>query len=214
MDHVDDRRRQGAERRQRAFGGVGRPGVGHEPEHHELAVLGLRDERHRRAGHDIGDRRELVRGGLREGDERCDHVGRRGQHQHPAGEFGDRVEPELERGRHAEVAAAAADRPEEVRVRRGVHAERLAVGGDDVGGEERIDRHAELADEIADPAAEGDPADPDGAGVAETDREAVRAQRGAELGGGQTGLGPDGLPVDIDVDRLACRRDRARCRHR
>ena len=55
----------------------------------------------------------------------------------------------------------------------GVDAEHLAVRGHDLGGEQRIDGQAVLAHEIADAAAEGDPADPDRPGVAETDREAV-----------------------------------------
>ena len=55
------------------------------------------------------------------------------------------VEPELEPGHDAEVAAAAADRPEQVRVRLGVDAEELAVGGHDLGGEQGVDRQAVLA---------------------------------------------------------------------
>ena len=55
-----------------------------------------------------------------------DRVGRRGQDQHAADDRADLVEPELEPGRDAEVAAAAADRPEQVGVRLGVHAQELA----------------------------------------------------------------------------------------
>ena len=61
----------------------------------------------------------------------------------------------------------------------GVDAEQLAVGGHDLGGEQGVDRQAVLADEVADAAAERDPADPDRAGVAEPDRQAVRGQRDA-----------------------------------
>ena len=43
--------------------------------------------------------------------------------------------------------------------------------------------------------------DPDRAGIAETDPEAVRVGRGAELAGGQSRLGPDGAPLDVDVER-------------
>ena len=73
----------------------------------------------------------------------------------------------------AEVAAAAADRPEQVRVRVRVRAEDLPVGGHDVGGEEVVDRQAVLPHQVADAAAGRDPADPDRAGVAEPDREPV-----------------------------------------
>jgi hypothetical protein len=50
------------------------------------------------------------------------------------------VEPVLETGHDAGVAAAAADRPEEVGLVVCVDVAQLAVGRDDVGGEERIDR--------------------------------------------------------------------------
>jgi hypothetical protein len=45
----------------------------------------------------------------------------------------DRVELELERGHYAEVPAAAAQRPEQVRVLRPAGGDEAAVGGDDVG---------------------------------------------------------------------------------
>ena len=81
--------------------------------------------------------------------------GGRRQDQHAADDPRDLVEPELEARRDAEVAAAAADRPEQVGVgglrRRDAG---RAVGGHELGGEQRVDRHAVLADEVADPAAE------------------------------------------------------------
>ena len=82
---------------------------------------------------------------------------RAGQH-HRA----DRMQPELERGHDAEVAAAAAQAPEQlgVLVLAGVH--ELAVGGDDVGGEQVVAGQAELAHQPADAAAEREPGDPGG----------------------------------------------------
>ena len=59
-------------------------GVGHQRQHDELAVVLLGHERHRRAGHDVGDRRQLVRRGLGGGDEPGDRVRRGRQDQHPA----------------------------------------------------------------------------------------------------------------------------------
>ena len=59
-----------------------------------------------------------------------------------------------------------------------VRADELAVGGHDLRREQVVDRHAVLADEVADPAARRDPADPDRAGVAEPDRQPVLADRG------------------------------------
>ncbi len=96
----------------------------------------------------------------------------------------------LEPGRDAEVAAAAADRPEQVRVDARVDTEHLAIGGDDLGGEQVVDREAVLADEVADAAAERDPAEPHRSRVAEARREAVLGGRRRVLARGQAGLGP------------------------
>ena len=63
-----------------------------------------------------------------------------------------------------------------------------------------------LRDEVADAAAERDPADPDRAGVAEPGREAVRAAAAVYSRGGQPGLGPRGPAVDVDVERAHVRR--------
>ena len=127
------------------------------------------------AGHDVRDRRQLVGRGLGRGDEPGDRLGRGGQDQHAADDRLEQVvQPELEPGGDAEVAAAAADRPEQVRVRARVDAQELAVGGHDLGREQRVDRQAVLAHEVADAAAERDAADADRAGVAEAGRQAVR----------------------------------------
>ena len=67
---------------------------------------------------------------------------------------------------------------------------------------EIVDRQAVLADEVADATAEGDPADPDRAGVAEAGRQAVGGDGGRVLGGGQTRSGPGGPAVDVDLERL------------
>ena len=87
------------------------------------------------------------------------------------------MQPELEAGRDPEVSAAAADRPEQVRVGLCVHAQQLAVRGHDLGGQQVIDRQAVLADEVSDPAAQRKPPDPDRAGVAEPGRQAVSCRR-------------------------------------
>ena len=49
-------------------------------------------------------------------DEASDGVGGRGQDEHAARDGADRLEPVVEAGDHAEVAAATADRPEQVGV--------------------------------------------------------------------------------------------------
>ena len=80
----------------------------------------LGHERHRRAGHDVGDRRELLGSGLGRRDEARDRVGGGRQEEHPAVRVAEFVEPVLEAGHDADVAAAAADRPEQVGLVRGV----------------------------------------------------------------------------------------------
>ena len=126
--------------------------------------------------------------------------GGRGQDQQPAQDLLDGVQPQLEPRHDAEVAAAAADRPEEIGVRRGVDPQQLPVRGHDVRGEQRVDGHAEGAHEEADAAAERDPAEPDRAGVAEPGREAVLADLRRVLDGGQPGAGPRGPALDVDLE--------------
>ena len=73
------------------------------------------------------------------------------------------MEAELERGDHAEVAAAASQCPEQVGVLVLGRPQQLAVGRDEVDGEEVVDREAVLAHQPADATAEGETGD---AGVA------------------------------------------------
>jgi hypothetical protein len=115
------------------------------------------------------------------------------------------VESEPQPGGHAEVAAAAADRPEQVGIGLGVDADEFAVGGDQLGGEQVVDRQAVLADQVADAAGEGDPADADRAGVAEPGRQAVGVRGGGVLPRGQARLGPGGAALWVDVQRTQVR---------
>ncbi len=191
-----------AERGEGALPGLAVARVGHERHVHELPVVLLRDERHRRARHDVRDRRQLVGRRLGGGDESRDRLGGRRQDQHAAHGGFERMQLESEARRDAEVAASAADRPEQVRVMLGVDAQELAVGGHDVGREQGVDRQSVLADEIADTAAERDPAEPDRTRVPEAGREVMGRRRGRVLTGGQSGLGPGGPPVHVDLERL------------
>ena len=100
----------------------------------------------------------------------------------------DLVQPELERGHDAEVAAAAAECPEQVGVLVGRGAQDPPVGGHDLGREEVVDGQTGPAAEPADPAAEREPAD---AGVADeaADRgQPVRLRRGVDVGPGVSGV--------------------------
>ncbi len=115
---------------------VGRAGVHEHAQDHEPAVDRLGQERHRRRRHHVGDRRELLRGGVRSGDETGDRLRGRRQDQDPADDAVELGEAEPEPGRHAEVAAAAADRPEQVGLGVGIDGPRPAIGRDDLRGEQ------------------------------------------------------------------------------
>ena len=200
-DQVRDRLGERSERREGALAGLRVAGVRHERHDDQLAVGLLGDERHRRGGHHVRDRRELLGRGLRLGHEPGDRVDVGGEDQHAADDGVDLVQAEPEPRRDAEVPAAAADRPEQVRLVLGVDATELAVRGHDVGGQQVVDRQAVLADEVAHAASERDPADPDRARVAEPDPEAVFRSGGREPDGGQPGLGPCRSCFDIDLER-------------
>src|SRR5689334_2030753 len=70
------------------------------------------------------------------------------------------MEVELERDDDAEVAAAAANGPEELGVLPRARMHQLAVRGHDVGRDQVVDRHAEGARQPAEAAAEGEARDP------------------------------------------------------
>jgi hypothetical protein len=73
----------------------------------------------------------------------------------PAGvQLGDRVEPEFQRGDHAEAAAAAPQRPEQLGVVPVVDPARPAVGGDELDGGDAVGRQPVAAGQPAEPAAQ------------------------------------------------------------
>jgi hypothetical protein len=116
--------------------------------------------RHRRGGHDVGDDRQLLGSRLGLGHEPFGDLGGGRQQQHPSRNPVQPVQAELEPRGHAEVAAAAADGPEQVGMRPVVELEDPSVGGDQLGREQAVDGQAPLADQEPDPAAQGQPADP------------------------------------------------------
>ena len=73
-------------------------------------------------------------------EEAGDHLRRRRQDHHAADDLRDLVQAQLEAGGDAEVALAAADRPEEVRLGVLARLDDLAVGGDHLGREQVVDR--------------------------------------------------------------------------
>ena len=130
----------------------------------------------RRARDGVAPAREHARGVL----DRVGDVDR--EHLRP-----ERVQPQLE-GRHdPEVAAAAAQRPVEVRVLGGARADRPAVGEDDLGGDEVVDGHAVAPALVGDTAAERQPGH---AGLGDDPARSGEAQR-------------RGDPVDVGPRRAA-----------
>src|SRR5690606_29734079 len=101
----------------------------------------------------------------------------------------------------ADVAAAAAQRPEQVGVRVGAGFDQATVGGDDVGFDQVVEREAEAAREVAEAAAEGEPGHAGG-------RDDAGGRGQAEGMRGVVDVAPEratadargaGLRVDVDV---------------
>jgi hypothetical protein len=91
------------------------------------------------------------------------------------------VKPEPEPGDNPEIATSASERPEEVGMGLGVGREDLTFGGHDLGGHEVVNREPVLANEVADPAPQGDTADAHRRGIPETGREPVGVRSGRVL---------------------------------
>ena len=122
---------------------------------------------------------------------------RSGQHDRPHG-----VKPVLERGDDAEVAAAATDAPEEVRVLILAGGENLAVGRHQVDRDQVVYRRPVLSHEPADTAAQGEPRD---AGVRDDPayrRQSVKLRLAVELAPQHAGLRPGRTRHRIDPDPL------------
>ena len=124
------------------------------------------------------------------------------EHEHARVHLAQGMEAELDRGHHAEVAAAAAQRPEQVGIVVAVDPTEVAVGRHDLDRGHLVRLEAVLAAEPAEAAAQGIAGDADvGRGAGE---------RGEPvLGGGLDGLDPDRAGADagdardgVDLDVL------------
>ena len=112
------------------------------------------------------------------------------------------MKAKLELGDDPEVAAAAAQAPEEVGVLRLARLDELALGGDEVDGEQLVDRQPVLALQPADAAAERQAGD---AGVGDDParrREPERLGLAVELAPEHAGLRPRRARLRIDADAL------------
>ncbi len=122
--------------------------------------------------------------------------------QRAAHDVTDLVEPELEAGDDAEVAAAAAQRPEQVGVLGLAGGDGPPVGEDDVGREQVVAGEPVLPAQPADAAAEREAGD---AGVGDDPargRQPVELRLAVELAPQDAGLGADRARRRIDADPL------------
>ena len=199
LDHVRQRRREATEGREGSLASRGRPGERDHAQDDQLPVMLRGNERHGRAGHDVGDGRQLLGRRIGGRDEPRDGCWRGGQDEHAAGELGQVVQSQLEAGRHSEVAAATPDGPEQVGMAIGIDSQELAIGGDDVRGQQVVDRQAVLAHQVADAATKGDAADAHRGRVAEAGDELVFDDRGRVRARGQPRLDPRRVTCDVEL---------------
>jgi hypothetical protein len=110
--------------------------------------------------------------------------------------------PERELGDDAEVAAAAADRPEEVRVLVGARRHRASVCEHHLRGKQVVDRQPVPPREVAVPAAERQPADAGRGDDPGRHGKIVRLRRCVDLAPDAATTDPYGAGLRIDRDRL------------
>ena len=119
-------------------------------------------------------------------------------HEEAAEHGRDRVRPEGEAGDDPEVAAAAPERPEEVRVLVGAGADDAAVGGDELEAADVVAGEPVLAHEPADAAAERQPGDAGLRDDADRHREAVEMGLPVDVAKGGAALHPHGGGLGVD----------------
>jgi hypothetical protein len=109
-------------------------------------------------------------------------------------------QPHLDRGDDAEVAAAAAQRPEEVGVLARGRPHEAAVGEHHLDRRDGVGGQAVLAADPAEAAAERVAHDPDVRRRAERRHEAGALELRGDVEPHHAGLGAEGAAVDVDVD--------------
>ena len=120
----------------------------------------------------------------------------------------DVVQSEGERGDHAEVAAAAAEGPEQVRFLGRARPHLPAVGEHDLRREQVVDGQSVRPRQVPEAAAEGQAADAGGGEDAARGGEPVGAGGCVHLAPGAAAADPHGPDHGIHLDRVQCSRGR------
>ena len=172
----------------------------------------VRHERRRRRGQEGDHGGHLVGNGRGPGVVGSEDVGRAlsPEEQRAAQHGADRVPLEGEGGDHAEVAATAAQRPEQLRVSVGTGPLDHPVGGDQLDLEQVVAGVAVLAGQPADASAERQPAHAGAGDQAARGRQAARAGDGVDLGPGAATARPDRRRWTRRPRRRSGRRGRGR----
>jgi hypothetical protein len=150
----------------------------------------------------VGDRRQVVGRGNSVVEVATQDFPRGWQEQLPAQNLADGSQAKGEGGDDADVAAAAADRPEEVRAHVGAGGHDVPLGRDDLRREEVVNGQPVLADHIADAAAGRQPSHADRMGVAGGEGETERVGRSGEIAGSRARLDTRNARFRIDADPL------------
>ena len=204
-DHIGDRLAEGAQAFERLFALLDVAAVAGREDENLLAVPFRGQERKRRrlAHHHPG--RELVGCLLGDASELRQELRRlvERMHDQPGQHLGtERMQLELERGHDAEIAAAAPQCPEQIRVLLRAGANQPAVGRDDVRRDQIVDGQAELAGGPAEAAAEREAGNAGGRVDAERRGEPERLRLLVEVRERGAGLDASRLGRGIDVDRF------------
>src|SRR5207302_4589918 len=118
---------------------------------------------------------------------------------HAAIDVLDRVQLELERGEHTEVATSAADGPEEVLVLPLAGGQEASVGRDHVGGDEVVTGEPAAPREVADAPAQGQARDTGGRDDAAGGGEAEGVGGGVQVAPDRTALRPGAFRGGVDT---------------
>jgi hypothetical protein len=117
-----------------------------------------------------------------------------------ADDLAQRMQAKLDLRSDAEVAAPAAQPPQQLGVAAGARPDHAAVRGDELGGDQVVAGETELCGEMADAAAEGEPGDARRAHHAAGGHEAGRLSGGVEVQPGRAALGCGDPPLGIHRD--------------